>query len=146
VATVDDAAVRNTQDVDILLRRSDLASARAALESDGFVYHHSVGLDVFLDVPAAKARDAVHIIFANEKVKPAEPVDNPDGAASEYMGSFRVIALPALVQIKLTAFLDIDRVHLRDLLGVGLIDATWVARYPYPLNERLQILIDTPDG
>src|SRR5579859_6569621 len=37
VSRVDDAAVRNTRDVDILLRRSDLSAARAALESTGFV-------------------------------------------------------------------------------------------------------------
>ena len=31
------------------------------------------------------------------------------------------------------------------LLGVGLIDATWPARYPPELAARLQHLIDTPD-
>src|SRR5438132_1396799 len=45
VATVDEAAVRNTQDVDILIRRADLPAARAALEATGFVYRHSAGLD-----------------------------------------------------------------------------------------------------
>jgi hypothetical protein len=35
---------------------------------------------------------------------------------------------------------------LRDLLGVGLLDATWPARFPSELAERLQLLIDTPDG
>ena len=32
VSRVDEAAVRNTQDVDIVLRRTDLLAARAALE------------------------------------------------------------------------------------------------------------------
>jgi hypothetical protein len=36
-----------------------------------------------------------------------------------------VLALDALVRIKLTAFRDKDRVHLRDL-----IDATWLMRLP----------------
>ncbi len=35
VARVDEAAVRNTQDVDILLRRTELALAQAALEKGG---------------------------------------------------------------------------------------------------------------
>ena len=38
VTRVDEAAVRNTRDVDILLRRADLDAARIALENAGFVY------------------------------------------------------------------------------------------------------------
>lgn len=37
VATVDPAAVRNTQDVDVLLRRTNLVAATRALESVGFI-------------------------------------------------------------------------------------------------------------
>jgi hypothetical protein len=48
--------------------------------------------------------------------------------------------------MKLTSNRDKDRMHLRDMLGVGLIDATWPARYPPELAVRLQHLIDTPDG
>src|SRR5688572_15313122 len=57
VSRVDEAAVRNTRDVDILLRRTDLAAAREALEGAGFVYRRvsSLGrpgvLDLFLDGP-----------------------------------------------------------------------------------------------
>jgi len=57
VSRVDEAAVRNTQDVDVLLRRQDFEAAKAALESAGFVYRHVAGLDVFLDGPAAKPRE-----------------------------------------------------------------------------------------
>src|ERR1700742_4623067 len=48
VSRVDEAAVRNTQDVDIILRRSDLPAARAALEQAGFVYRHAASIDMFL--------------------------------------------------------------------------------------------------
>ena len=41
VSRVDEAAVRNTQDVDIVLRRADLPAAREALEQAGFVYCHA---------------------------------------------------------------------------------------------------------
>src|SRR5262245_51991650 len=37
VATVDEGAVRNTRDVDILVRRSDLTAVTTALEGRGFV-------------------------------------------------------------------------------------------------------------
>jgi len=35
--------------------------------------------------------------------------------------------------------------HLRDMLDVGLIGATWTARLPADLAARLQLLIDTPE-
>src|SRR5256885_8927128 len=70
VARVDPAAVRNTQDVDLLIRRADVPAVRAALEKVGFVFRHVAGIDMFLDGPDAKARDAVHVVFANEKIRP----------------------------------------------------------------------------
>jgi hypothetical protein len=146
VATVDRAAVRNTQDVDILIRRSDFDRAKAAFESAGFVYRRAAGLDMFLDGPAAKARDAVHLIFAGEPVKPGDAAASPDVGESTDTGSFRVVNLDALVRLKLTAFRDKDRTHLRDMLGVGLIDQSWTKRLPAPLAARLQQLLDTPDG
>jgi hypothetical protein len=146
VSRVDDAAVRNTQDVDVLIRRQDLDAARSALESAGFFYRHVANMDVFLDGPSAKPRDAVHILFANEKVRPEELLANPDVAESEDAGLFRVIALDALVRIKLTAFRDKDRTHLRDMIDVGLIDRGWLARLPGILAERLVQLLDTPQG
>ncbi len=145
VSRVDEAAVRNTQDVDILIRREDLPAAKAALESAGFVYRHAAGLDVFLDGPDAKPREAVHIVFANEKVRPQEPLANPDVSESEDAGQYRVIALEALVRIKLTAFRDKDRTHLRDLIDIGLIDAQWLSRLPPVLAGRLRQLLDNPD-
>src|SRR3954452_22906280 len=69
VGRVDEAAVRNTQDVDILIRRPDFERAKAALESAGFVHSNMLGLDVFLDGLNAKPRDAIHIIFSSEKVR-----------------------------------------------------------------------------
>src|ERR1051325_9163705 len=68
VSRVDEAAVRNTRDVDIVLRRSDLPSARKAFEQAGFLFRHAAGVDMFLEGPDAKVRDAVHIVFALEKV------------------------------------------------------------------------------
>jgi len=146
VSRVDEAAVRNTQDVDVLVRRQDFDAARAALESAGFVHRHIAGIEAFLDGPDAKARDAVHIVFASEKVRPDEPLPAPDVSESEDGGLFRVISLEALVRIKLTAFRDKDRTHLRDLIGVGLVDAQWLARLPEVLADRLRQLLDNPEG
>jgi len=146
VSRVDTAAVRNTQDVDILIRREDLDRARAALESAGFVYHHVAGVDVFLDGPDAKPRDGVHVVFAGEKVRAHEPAANPDVSESEDDALFRVLSLEALVRIKLTAFRDKDRTHIRDMLEVGLIDSTWLVKLPPELARRLQLILDDPNG
>src|SRR3954463_2824853 len=78
VAQADEAAVRTTRDVDILLRRSDWPAAVAAMERAGFVYRHVKSIDMFLDGTDAKARDAVHVLFAGERVRPDDPVAAPD--------------------------------------------------------------------
>ena len=146
VSRVDEAAVRNTQDVDIVLRRVDLPAARTALEQAGFVYRHAAGMDMFLDGPTAKARDAVHVVFAMEKVRPDYLTPVPDVSESEDAETFRLLALDALVRMKLTSFCDKDRVHVRDLMAVGLVDEAWLERVPTPLRSRLQHLLDHPDG
>jgi len=146
VEQADEAAVRFTQDVDLVLRRDDLERAKVALEKAGFVHRRSAGIEMFLDGPGAKARDAVHVIFSGEKVRPEYVAPVPDVAESVSFKSFRVLSLEAVVKMKLTSNRDKDRMHLRDMLGVGLIDATWPARYPPELAARLQHLIDTPDG
>ncbi len=146
VASVDEAATRTTRDVDVLLRRSDFEVARAALESSGFVHRHASGMDLFLDGPDSKAREAVHLIFANEFVRPGEPEPNPDVDAAVSGEQFRVLSLEALVRIKLTAFRDKDRTHLRDLIDVGLVDESWLARLPQELGVRLRQLLDDPHG
>ena len=124
VATIDEAAVRNTRDVGILIRRADFAAAKAALEAAGLHHRSVAGVDMFLDSPDARARSAIHIIYANEFVRPGEPAANPDVTDTIDMRSFRAINLQPLVRIKLTAFLDKDRTHLRDLIDLGLIDAS----------------------
>jgi len=146
VSRVDEAAVRNTQDVDIVLRRDDLSAARKTLEQAGFVYRHAASMDMFLDGPDAKARDAVHIVFASEKVRADYAEAVPDVFESEETETFRLLSLDALVRMKLTSFRDKDRVHLRDLMDVGLVDAGWLERVPAALRVRLQELLDNPEG
>ncbi len=146
VATVDQAAVRNKQDVDIMIRRTDFDAAKKTLQTAGFVHRHAAGLDLFLDHAEANPRNSVHIIFSDELVKPGEPSPNPDVSESTDLGTFQVLDLAALVRIKLTAFRRKDQVHITDLIGVGLIDKSWPNRLPPVLAARLQQLLDTPDG
>src|SRR5580693_10694958 len=54
VARIDEDAVRNTRDIDLLIRRIDLPAARTALEKAGFVYCHLLDEDMFIDGPQGR--------------------------------------------------------------------------------------------
>ena len=146
VSRVDEAAVRNTQDVDILIRRSDFQAVRTALEGAGFIYRHVKSIDMFLDGPGTKARDAVHLLMAGEKVRELDICPTPDVTEVDDKGEFLVVDLEALVRMKLTSFRRKDQVHLTDMIEIGLIDDTWPSRMAGELGDRLQTLLDTPDG
>ncbi len=71
---------------------------------------------------------------------------NPDIEPSARADDFTTISLEGLVRMKLNAFLDRDRMHLRDMIGLGLIDGAWPQKYPEPFRTRLQDLLNDPDG
>jgi len=146
VSRVDAAAVRNTRDVEILVARDDLPAIAAALSAAGFVHRHVAGMDLFLDGPEGRPREAVHVVPAGEWVRPEHPLAAPDVGEAEHTGEFRLVTLDALVRMKLNAYRDKDRVHLRDLAEVGLIDFTWLTRVPPELAERLRAVLEQPDG
>ncbi|MGA7499575.1 MAG: hypothetical protein WBX00_22835, partial [Isosphaeraceae bacterium] len=58
---------------------------------------------------------------------------------------FRLLNLEPLVRMKLTSFRRKDQVHVLDLAEVGLVDESWVNRFPPELSERLRELLDSPD-
>jgi hypothetical protein len=145
VSQVDEGAVRNTQDVDILLNRGDLEAAKTVLSQAGFFYRHAKGLDMFLESPQSKARDGVHILFAGERVYPDDPEPSPSVSDSVRMAAFNTVSLEGLVRMKLNSFRLKDRVHLLDMIEVGLLDTGWLEKLPARLAERLGGLLDNPD-
>lgn len=51
-----------------------------------------------------------------------------------------------IVHCELNSFRRKDQVHLLDFIAIGLVDATWIPTLiPLPA-ERLQQLLDDPDG
>ena len=146
VTTVDEGAVRNTRDIDLLVRRADLPVITAALEQAGFVRAEVLDVTMFLDGPDAKPSESIHLLFAGEKVRAEHPLPAPNLAAIDDPAGFRVVTLEALVYMKLLSNRDKDRTHVRDLVGVGLIDRSWLAKLPPVLAERLQGILDTPDA
>ena len=146
VAQVDESVVRNTRAVDIILNESDLEAAIVALEKEGFIYRQAVGVTMFLDGPDAKARDAVHVVFAGQKVREEYPEPVPEIDEYELIEDARTLPLEPLVRMKLTSYRRKDQVHLQDMISVGLIDESWLDRLPGELGRRLEELLNDPDG
>lgn len=118
----------------------------AALEEVGFIHSFTFGIDIFVGGHAGKAREAVHILFAGERVKPQDAVPAPDRAAAELIDGYQTMGLDRLIAMKPTAFRLKDRVHLLDMIDVGLIDPATLARLPEALRPRLEQLLANPDG
>ena len=146
VSKVDPGAARNTVDVDLMVNRADLPKVTKALTGVGFVYHDLLDVAMFLDGPNGSPRDAVHLLFAGEKVKAHYAAAAPDLSKTEPVDTFRLLALEPLVSMKLTSNRDKDRTHVRDLIEVGLIDQSWPSRLQPELAKRLQELLDNPNG
>ena len=59
---------------------------------------------------------------------------------------WKVNQLPIIGVVWLMSNRDKDRTHLRDLIGVGLIDVSCLAKLPPELAQRLKQILDTPNG
>ena len=146
VATIDDGAVRNTRDVELLLNAEDLDRATEALSAVGFIRDQVKNVTVFLDGSDGKPSQGIHVLFAGRKVKESYASPTPRVEQSQVIENKRVVELVQLVEMKLNSYRDKDRTHLRDMIGVGLIDASWPGKFESSLGQRLQELLDDPDG
>jgi hypothetical protein len=142
VATKDPAAVRTTKDVDILLRREDLPLARAAASSVGMDYFEVMSVGMLLERSDPNPRKAVHLVWAGQKVHPDSALPSPTIDERErFEPNTHVVSLSGLVRMKLVANRDQDRVHLRDLIDVGLVTREMVQSLPVELAGRLDALL-----
>lgn len=146
VATKDEGAVRNTRDVDLLVRRGDFPAIKAAFEQAGFVHGELLDVVMFRDGEQGKPSEAVHLIFAGEKTRPDHIFAAPEIETVDNLDVFRVLSLQSLVLMKLMSNRRKDQLHVQDMIDVGLVDASWLTRFPPPLDERLKLILDTPDG
>ena len=147
VGSRDEGAIRNTKDVDILLNRADLDRAAQAMSAAGFDMTEIDGITMFLDRDDPMPSRGVHVVFAGEKIKPHErfpaPAEVKGIRSSEGVDA---IELRELLVLKLIAFRDIDRVHIRDMIKVGLIDDEVADQIPVELRPRLEEIRANPDG
>lgn len=145
VSRVDEAAVRNTQDVDILIRREDLERTKVALESAGFIYHHAASVDMFLDGVNGKPRDSIKVHFSGEiEANSISPC--PDVIEAAPFEKLLLLSLDAVVHMELSTNAIEGKVNIKDLLEVGLVDSSWTTRLSPQLASRLQEILDNPDG
>ena len=145
VAQVDEAALRTTCDVNIMVRPSDFPAMKDAMLAAGFHHRNVSDLDMFVEHPEASARDAVHVVLVG-KIERAGDSPNPDIEPLARANDFQTVRLETLVFMKLNANRDKDRVHLRDMISLDLIDRSWPERYPEPLRSRLIEVLNDPDG
>jgi hypothetical protein len=146
VGRIDPSATRATKDVDLLVRRNDLDRVTSTMKSLGFEREDLRSLVLFIDPDEPSRRSGVHVVWADELVRPSylEPAPSVTEAVRDPEG-FLVLELTALVRMKLTSFRDIDRVHVADLLSVGLIDATVRSQLSEALRERLSQIEQSVD-
>ncbi len=137
VNAIDPIAARLTRDIDAAVRRTDIEKIAQVVKPFGLEFRHAAGVDMLVDAAQPKARSAVHLIFVNEKVRPEyiEPV--PGFSPATDVDGLLVAPVADLVRMKLTSFRDKDRVHVRDMDGVGLITPDIEAGLPEPLRQRL---------
>ena len=132
-------AGRLTKDIDITVRREDLARIAQAVESVGLAYRHVAGIDMLVQKGEPSARRAVHLVFAGEKVRPDYPEAAPEIGSYRTIHGLRVIPLEDLVHMKLTSFRAKDEAHIIDLEEAGLITPEIEAALSATLRERLAL-------
>jgi hypothetical protein len=138
VARVDAGATRATRDVDILVKREDDTAVAKVMNSLGFERHDLRRMVLYVDPDEPAKRSGVHLVWAGELVKGHYPCPAPRVSESvRDPEGFLVLRLEALVRMKLTSMRDIDRVHITDLIAVGLIDDSVRGSLPDDLKKRL---------
>ena len=142
VESVDSGASRTTPNSDFLVEREDLDRIVNSVCQGGWIHRVMNGWHTFAESDRVSFRSRVRLVFANELVRPDNLLPAPSIAESYSLDGMHVIALEALIRMKLTAYRTVDRVHLDDLLSVDLYDPTWLPRFPPALSSRLQQVFD----
>jgi hypothetical protein len=115
-----------TRDVDLMIRRSDLERVTE------IAARHGVRLG--------------HLLFSGEKVRPNQATPNPpiQPEKKNLLGAdVFIIPVADLVRMKLSAYRDQDRIHIRSMDAAGLITSEVERALPEDLKTRLQHIRET---
>jgi len=144
VARANPSATRATRDVDLLVRRADDARIAGVMKALGFQRQDLRRMVLYVDPDEPDRRSGVHLVWDGELIKTTYPAPAPlVTEAVRDPGGFLVLSLEALVRMKLTSLRDIDRVHITDMIAVGLIDESIRTALPEELRTRLDHLRDS---
>src|ERR1035441_3287499 len=135
-----------TRYVDLMIRRSDLERVREIGARHGFRFRHAAGLDMLLYGDTSSARNAVHLLFSGEKVRPNQATPNPhiQPEKKSILGAeVFIIPVADLARMKLSAYRYKDRVHIQSMDAAGLITAEVEHALPAELQARLQHIRET---
>ncbi len=135
-----------TRDIDLMIERTDLPRVIEIAESKGFRFRRSEGVDMLLYGETRSARNAIHLLYAREKVKESQLEEHPSirpTRAGLHGQDFLVIPVPDLVRMKLNSYRDKDRVHIRGMEAAGLITSEVEATLSREQQRRLQHIRET---
>jgi hypothetical protein len=135
-----------TRDVDLMIRRSDLDRVKEIAARHGFRFRDTAGVDMLLYGETTSARNAIHLLFSGEKVRPNQATPNPpiQPEKKSILGEdVFVIPVADLARMKLSAYRDKDRVHIRSMDAAGLITAEVESTLPVELKARLHHIRET---
>jgi len=116
-----------TRDVDLIVRE-DLERIKLAAAKNGFRFRHTAGVGMLLYGEGDSAENA------------ASCVQRQFRAEKKRILGEEVLVIPVadLLRMKLSAFRDKDRVHVRSMNAAGLITAGVEEKLPGELRVRLQ--------
>ena len=77
--------------------------------------------NMLVDAQNPKAKTAIHLIMAGERVRPESVEPAPGLGTGEMIMGARITSIDHLLTMKLTSFRLKDQVHVQDLDGAGLI-------------------------
>jgi hypothetical protein len=142
VSTKDPGAVRTTKDVDLLVDRGNLSQVRKAGLAAGLEYHEVLGVGMLLERSDPNPKTGVHLIWANEKVRPENLLPAPGTNQVQVLPpGLPVVDLLPLVSMKLQAGRNRDLTHMEDFIDVGLIDRDILSQLPPELARVLEPLL-----
>lgn len=135
-----------TRDVDLMVLRSDLERIKSMAARQGFRFRHVAGVDMLIYGDAEPAKNAVHLIFSGEKVRPSyvapTPAIEPD-RKRVHGKEVMVIPVADLVRMKLTSFRLKDQVHVQSMDSVGLVTEEVERKLTPELRQRLKQIRET---
>jgi hypothetical protein len=123
-------AGRLTKDIEIIVRREDLAAIAKAVGPFGLQYRHVAGIEMLVQRGQPSTRRAVHMIFSGD---PA-----PELGVCRILKGVRLVPVQDLIRMKLTSFRSKDETHLKDLDEAGVITPEIESTLSHLHQQRLQ--------